>query len=324
MTNRRDTIIQWFSLLACAIIITQVVFILTSGEAFCLNDGCRVVEKLTIVPPLFINLTGLVYFIVLFSVSRWSTTRKRMRPDRPHLLLLLGLATEGVLLGYQLFVLRTFCSYCLVIFTIIVLLNILYGWQQMRYGLPLFAAVLAAFAVLNFSPASLLALQNKNLDGGTYGVRKCANPVKKLYFFFSADCPHCKNVLTVLDNCNSCDFHFNPIDKNQGLTISDIDRNQSYNPSLNRVILSMLNIKTIPVLLVQDPEGFTFIKGEKQIIDFISRECFVHSETTIPETFRFDDSEGMNLFEEQEGECAIEVECPDEPGMNLLQSPTSR
>jgi len=313
MSNKRDTIIQWISVLAGVFIVLQIAFILAQGETFCFNDGCRVVEKLTVIPPLSINIAGLLYFIVLFSASRWSGARAGARLDQPRLLLLLGLAVEGVLLSYQVFVIQTFCSYCLVIFAIIAGLNILCGWQQVRFAVPLFGAVLVSFAALNFSPASLLALKGETLAAGTYAVKKCAEPVKKLYFFFSADCPHCKNVLAVLENCNSCEFHFNPIDRNQTIAIPGLDYTPSYNPSLNRVVLAMLNISTIPVLLVQNQDGLTFIKGEENITRFVSRTCFLQQEeislgpppSAVPE--------GLSIYDEQEGECAIEVECPDEP-----------
>jgi len=316
MSGKRETIIQWGSFLAGIFIALQIVFIISKGEAFCLNDGCRVVEKLTVVPPLYINLAGLLYFTVLFCVSRRSRRSKSGRSgtglDHPHLLLLLGLAVEGVLLSYQLFVIRTLCSYCLVIFAVILVLNILRGWQQIRYGVPLFGVMLASFAVLNFSPASLLALRSENLASGTYAVKRCAVPTRKLYFFFSSDCPHCKNVLKVLENCNSCEFHFNPIDANQTLGISELEYSPSYSPSLNRLVLSMLNISTIPVLLVQNQDGLTFIKGEESIIRFVGQVCFkeqeISTDTNLPE-----EQEGMNFLEEQEGECAIEVECPDDP-----------
>ena len=318
MSGRRDTIIQWISLLAGAIITLQVAFILAKGEAFCLNDGCKVVEKLTIIPPLFINLAGLLYFIVLFCASRWAKPRSGGSIDRPGLLLLLGLAVASVLLSYQIFVTRAFCSYCLVIFAIIIALNLLSGWRQIRFAVPLLGAVLASFAVLNFSPASLLALKSESLASGTYAVRKCAEPAKKLYFFFSSDCPHCKNVLSVLENCNSCEFHFNPIDKKQVLALSGLEYNPSYSSSLNRVILSMLDISTIPVLLVQNPDGLTFIKGEEGIIGFVRQTCFLQEEeiSIDPSLLSLPEPE-MNIYDVQEGDCTIEVECPDEEEQTL-------
>lgn len=318
MALKRDRAIQWLSLLAALLILVQISFIFLKGESFCLNQGCRVVEQLTTIPPLYINLAGLFYFVVLFGISGRHRKRVSQGIDQPRLLLL-GLAVEAVLLSYQFFIIGDFCSYCLVILAIIVILNLLCGWLQIRLAIPMFAAVLGAFAVLNFSPASLLALRSESLATGTFAVKKCEVPNEKLYFFFSADCPHCKNVLAVLENCNSCEFHFNPIDKKQSLAIPGLELTPSYSPDLNRVILSMLNIKTIPVLLWQSQDGLTFIKGEEAIINFISRTCFREKPAISSDAALIEELEGTNLFNEPEGECAIEVECPDEA--EQLQSP---
>jgi len=319
MSGRQNTIIQWASLLAGGIIALQIAIIFFKGEAFCLNDGCRVVEKLTIIPPLYINISGLLFFVILFFACRWFMRKDRLL-DLPHLMLLLGLMVEGVLVSYQFFVIQTFCSYCLIIFFIIVALNLLYGWQQVLIAVPLFSAVVAAFAVLNFSPASLLALRSETLASGTYAIKKCVAPARQLYFFFSADCPHCKNVLKVLENCNNCEFHFNPIDKNQALALPDLTYSPSYSPSLNRVVLSMLDIATIPVLLVQNPDGLTFIKGEASIIDFVSQACFRQEQEISLDPPLYSLPKGMNPYEDGEGDCTIEVEeCPEEPGQT--QSP---
>jgi hypothetical protein len=81
----------------------------------------------------------------------------------------------------------------------------------------------------------------------------------------------------------------------------------------------MLNITTIPVLLVQNQDGLTFIKGEESIIRFVSQACFQQEQDISTDVPLFKESEGINFFDEQEGECAIEVECTDES--ELLQSP---
>lgn len=321
MTIIQNRIIQLTSLCAAVIIALQAAIILFQGEPFCLNDGCRVVEKLTLVPPLYINIAGLLFFLVLFLASRWFSIEKTFL-DIPRFLLLLGLMVEGVLVSYQYFVIQTFCLYCLIIFSIIVALNIVYGWRQALIAIPLFSAVVTAFTLLNFSPASLLALRGETLASGTYAVKKCDTPAKQLYFFFSSECPHCKNVLSALENCNNCEFHFNPIDKNQVLVMPDLEYSPSYNPSLNRVVLSMLNITTIPVLLVQNTNGLTFIKGEESILDFVNRTCFTEKQTISIDPSYSGISDGINLFKEEEGEgeCVIEVEeCPEEP--ETMQSP---
>jgi hypothetical protein len=311
MVRKNDnSIMQGVALLASMIIALQMAIIVIRGDAFCLNQGCRIVEKLTTIPPLFFNLAGLFYFFVVMWVCRWYRGRPLPVFDWLRLLLLIGLTAEGVLVGYQIFVVQTLCSYCLIIFSLIVLLNILHGRQQLLVGVPLFFIVLVAFAVLNFGPA-LLTLQNQSLGTGTLAVKRCVDPAKKLYFFFSADCPHCQTVLKALENCNSCEFHFNPIDRLQSLAIPDLHYTAAYDPALNRLILSLLQIETIPVLLVHQPEGLNIIKGEQSIIRFISQACFREDPILYMDSSQYEEPEDISVYDEQEGDCTIQVECPD-------------
>jgi hypothetical protein len=308
---------QGVALLACLIIALQMAIIVIRGDAFCLNQGCRIVEKLTTIPPLFFNLAGLVYFFVVLGACRWYRGRPLPAFDWLRLWLLIGLTVEGVLVGYQVFVVQTLCSYCLIILSFIVLLNILHGRQQLLVGVPLFIVVLAAFAVLNFGPA-ILTLQNQSLGAGTLAVKRCVEPVKKLYFFFSADCPHCQTVLKALENCNSCEFHFNPIDRLQSLAIPDLHYTPVYDPGLNRLILSLLEIATIPVLLVQQPDGLDIIKGEASIIRFISQTCFREDPMLYMDSSQYEEPEDISVYDEQEGDCTIQVECPDSVGESAI------
>jgi hypothetical protein len=124
-----------------------------------------------------------------------------------------------VLFGYQLFVAQAFCGWCLTVFGLIALLNALAGGRQALRAAAVFAAALVAFSALRFgvvrSPAG-----GRALDGGTFGVRRCEKPAKQLYLVFSSNCPHCAEVLRTLESCNSCNFHFNPIDPIAGLDLA--------------------------------------------------------------------------------------------------------
>jgi hypothetical protein len=85
----------------------------------------------------------------------------------------------------------------------------------------------------------------------------------------------------------------------------------------------MLNITTIPVLLVQNQDGLTFIKGEDNINRFISHTCFrQEQELSIDPSLSNLPENGMNIYDGQGEECDIEVECPDEP--EQTQSPETR
>lgn len=334
MTAKRTRILQWTALLACLLIAAQMATILIRGGALCLNQGCEIVEALTTVPALYFNLAGLLYFLAILVGSRSFATRDRSRFDWLRLLLLAGLAAEGVLINYQLFVAQTFCSYCLLIFAIIVLLNLISGWRQTLLGLAVFLAMFAAFGALNFGAARIL-IQKQNLRAGTFATRSSATPGKELFLLFSSDCSHCRNVLAAIEGADNCEINFNPIDRIEALALPGLTYVPGYNPALNRLLLSLLEIKSIPVLLAKDQEGLAFIKGEGAITNYINQTCFAaplwpesgatSANETItplwPESGAASDNATIGFSEATtiEGECEIEVACPDQ----LEQSTTS-
>ena len=57
-------------LLACLVIAVQMCMIIFRGDAVCLNEGCKIVERLTTISPFYFNMIGLVYFVILLMVIR--------------------------------------------------------------------------------------------------------------------------------------------------------------------------------------------------------------------------------------------------------------
>jgi hypothetical protein len=290
--------------------------ILARGKAICLNEGCRVVEGLTRVPPLFINLAGLGFFVTA-ALLAWRAAASK--PARRLLVVLLsaGIAAEGVLFGYQLFVAKAFCSWCLAVFALVVLLNLLAGWRQALVASAVFAAVLVALSALRFGVVQPEP-GGRALDGGTWGVHRCADPAKQVYLIFSSNCPHCSEVLQALESCNSCNFHFNPIDRIAGLDLPGVEPNASYDPEVNRGLLAMLGIEEVPVLLVPGPEGMSVIRGDKRIVAYIRAECFRTEPVLNVDPSRLLGEGSLELFRDKEDDgCNVKVDCP--PG----EKPTS-
>lgn len=310
MARKQEKIVPYISSLACFIIALQITAIAFRGDPFCLNEGCRIVEKLTAIPPLLFNLAGFVFFLAVFLASLRSRGRPATALDWPRTLLLAGLTVEGVLVGYQFLVAQILCSYCLAIFSIVIILNLLYGRQQAITGAMLFLAVFGVFAMLNFGP-TLLDLRNKSMANGSFAIKRCDAPFRQLYFFFSSDCPHCRNVLNALQSCNSCEFHFNPVERIQTLDFPALEYSPAYEPALNRLVLSLLGIKTIPVLLVKNSDELTFIKGEKNIIRYVSQACFRDDQMDYPGPSVANEPEGMSVAGEPEEDCTLQSDCPD-------------
>ena len=91
---------------------------------------------------------------------------------------------------------------------------------------------------------------------------------------------------------------------------------------MNRLILSLVKIQTIPVLLVQNPDGLTFIKGEESIIHFISQACFREEPQLYLDSSLYNAPEGMSVYDEHQGECNIQLDCPD--AAEQMQSPAGQ
>ena len=287
----------------------QSLLLLARGKAICLNEGCRVVEGLTRVPPLVINLAGLGFFLAT-AVLAWRAPASAVARRLLGVLLLAGIAVEGVLFGYQFFVAKAFCAWCLAVFALVVLLNLLAGARQALGAAAVLAASLAAFSALSFGVIQPAA-GGRALDGGTYGVRRCAAPAKQVYLVFSSTCPHCAEVLRALESCNSCNFHFNPIDQIAGLDLPGVERSASYDPGVNRGLLALLGIEEVPVLLVPGPEGMSVIRGEKRILAYIRAECFRASPVLNIDPSRLLGGGSLELFrDEKDDGCNVKVDCP--------------
>ncbi|MFH1217365.1 MAG: vitamin K epoxide reductase family protein [Pseudomonadota bacterium] len=311
MNERRLKLISFISFGASALIAAQVLIIIFKGEAACLNEGCKVVESLTRISPLLFNLIGFIFFQCVCWVFYLARKKGNLFIEFARLILLAGLTVEGVLLAYQIYVANTFCSYCLIIFAFVFLLNILAGTRQIVAGTALLAGIIAVSSMLSYGPTALLS-KNQTIHNGTYGSRPCSTPKKELYLFFSADCPHCKNVLTALEGCSSCNFHFNPIEKiGEDVLNGNLERTASYDPELNKLLLKLLGIDAIPVLLEKTPSGFSIIRGEAEIISYVRQSCYLADPLLYLNKSEQDDQNNLPIFN-QEGECSVSVECDEE------------
>ena len=98
------------------------------------------------------------------------------------------------------------------------------------------------------------------------------------------------------------------------LAIPELEYAPTYDPALNRLILALLRIDTIPVLLVQNQDSLNFIRGEQSIIHFIGQDCFREEPFLYMDSSQYGDSENISVYDEQEGDCTIQLECPDPAG----------
>ena len=256
------------ALLAALMTMAQLGFIWWKGDAFCLNQGCKVVEQLTKVSPVVINLVGLIYFLLLFWGLQVSRNQIRRVPRFVAPLLLGGLAVEGVLIGFQYLVAQAFCFYCLSILAAVVLLNIMLGWRQLLHGAFIFSAVFLALASLKLNP--VIAGQSA-FKQGIFATRPGAPSQSASYLFYSSTCAHCQNVLAVLGRNPKIAVHLNPVDVVTTTSLPGVQINKTYSFQVNRDLLASLSIDEIPVLMRTTPTGLSVFRGEQAIIAAINQ-----------------------------------------------------
>lgn len=247
----------------------QIVLIYTKGKGLCFNNGCEVVDSLTTVSPFFFNIAGFVFFQTLFWCLLWGRNGSEYWHKFARLLLLAGLATEAVLIFFQYSIAAVFCSYCLVIFSIILLLNILCGLRQIFCGAVLFFAVIVTCFCLQFRAVG----SGGSLDMGSIAMTPGEKDGAELYLFFSSTCRHCEKIIDILREENTCSVRFNPVERIDSFSFSGAKDFTEYDPMINFNFLKHLSIKEVPALVVKEEHKSLVIKGELAIREYLDQNC---------------------------------------------------
>ena len=251
----------------------QDLFIHYQGEGICFNHGCRVVDSLTTVDPLLFNIAGFIFFLLvtigLNQARKGSDLWKRF----VSLILLAALAAEGILLAFQILVSQVFCSYCLIILTLIVLANIFLGPKQIFKGMVIFGAVLLASFSLDYRSinAGLEPLESGTM--ARYQPADSTAPGRRLFLFFSSSCTHCENVIEGLQDNRACTINFNPVDRIDSFSFPGAVATDGYNHKVNLRYLKQFGIEEIPVLAEQTESSITLVQGEQEISRFLRQQC---------------------------------------------------
>jgi hypothetical protein len=155
------------------------------GRSICVSGGCGLVAQLARFGDLSMILIGFMALAFLALLSglnrRW---RSGLLDSTINFALIAALAAEGFFVGYQVFWLPEFCLLCLGVFAIFVslgLLRLFAGWKEAAAGFVAFTLVLC-------------------FVGFVLPPRGTALPSdKKMILFYSAECPHCKEIKEEID-----------------------------------------------------------------------------------------------------------------------------
>lgn len=329
----RARLLALTALAASLLIGIQLALIAWQGEAACFNEGCRIVEGLTRVSPFVFNLFGLLFFLFIGLLAAFVRNRP-LAARFLALLLLAAMAGEGVLLAYQYHVALAWCSYCLVIFGLVALCNLIVGLRQLFTAAVLVVAVNIIFALLRFEPAPQAA-RDSGLAAGTAAVRPGTADGRNVFLIYSKDCPHCLALLQKLPGFAACTIRLNPVGDPPPLDIPGLERMTDFQPEKNLQLLRMLQIDAVPVLVAPENGGYRILRSESDIASYLQANCteVVESKAPVPETsepetsepepFLLPDSQPL-LPPPQDQECSVDVECADPLPPYLEQAEPTR
>ena len=295
----------------------QILLVLFQGEAACIGDGCRIVESLTTVPPVLFNIAGLCFFQVIF----WGAMADMKYPGRTiwamKVMLLAGMACEGVLVAFQYYISEVFCLYCLVILILVLLLNVSLGTRQVGTGILIFISVFMVFSGLQFKSAAASQDGDVPLTGGTYGLRPAPGNGPQLSLFFSSSCRYCEEVIGALQERPGCAVRFQPVEEISDFAFPGMERAPGYSPAINRNFLQTLGIDQIPVLMARDAEGIRIMKGEGPISSYLDRYC--PADRAAGKTGTSTPARSSGIPAQNDGSCTVLEDCED----GISQQPAS-
>lgn len=177
-----------------------------AGSSVCGTEGCRVIASFARSEALVAAL-GFLFWALLFA-ARMS----ERGGGAVSLLLAAALSAEGYLLGFQLFIARELCPFCLASAALVVLAGAVRAWEEDAGVLSGFAGLLAVLAFTWLANPGL-----PRLPGHTCTV------------LYSEDCPHC---LEVLRECSL-----------RGIRIGTLEVREASG------LLRSLGLKEVPILV---------------------------------------------------------------------------
>lgn len=225
-------------LLSTLLVLTEIV-LQAYGKSICLTEGCKVVSKHVRFGDLSILLIGLTTFasLALFSFLKLFTTRSG--PARLiNMILIVSLACEGFLTGYQVFAIHTLCLFCLIILGIVLVL-----------------CIIRLFAGEGDVIAGVIAL------GAVFGMFYLVPPPEtdirlpadeKMVLFFSKECIHCSEVMKELQDA--------------GMHVAHVEVN-AYSG-----VLKSFGVEHVPTLFINEKHQKMLLTGKDAIRSYL-RAC---------------------------------------------------
>ncbi|MCS7214840.1 MAG: hypothetical protein RMI30_00745 [Thermodesulfovibrio sp.] len=220
-------------LFAFLVILTETILNIY-GKSVCTTEGCRIVESFVKGGNLFLLFSGLFLFGTLFFISIYKFPKSfDSFVEYVHSGILIGaLSVEGYLLGFQTFIIKEFCFFCITVFGLIFIGSLLRMFEK-RYEM-----------ILSFSGFVSIFLM-------TYVVNPEIShiPSNKYTLVYSKDCIHCEEVIQFC--------------KSNSISIQTVEAKNITG------ILKSLRIDYVPVLFCDEGDIRKIIIGPDNIKDYL-------------------------------------------------------
>lgn len=227
LNEKKATFFQIVLYCAGLIITLSEFFLKFSGKSLCKTEGCRIVESFVKGGDIVLLISGLILFGLLLFLA---ITKKI--PIFHSVILITALSIEGYLLGFQSFIVKEFCLFCLVIFGILFISAMIRLFQGRKE---------IAFAFISFTSVFfIIYLVNPKIN---------EFPSSQYVLIYSKDCPHCKEVIQYCKQM-SIDVH--------ALEEKEISGT-----------LKSLKINSVPVLFCNEGKEKKFIIGVDNIKEYL-------------------------------------------------------
>lgn len=263
---------KWLAAALFLMILAQTAHLLFRGEAYCPNEGCRIVDEQSPLSPIVTNVGGLLYFAILFLLFRAARKRPEGGGAARFLLapcMLAGMAAEGVLSIFQVQT-GAFCAYCCTILAGLFLINLCLGKRQALNAIFTFCGVAVAAFLLTSPKGEGPIAAAQSIRAGTQFVKTGPEGSDIRYFFFKESCKYCKPVLDELMQDNNATLRLNPLAELKKMEFPEATPQSVFVPEANRLFLRGLGINSVPVLLVQRANGsMSLYMGVSQIGEYL-------------------------------------------------------
>lgn len=199
-------------------------------KSICSTEGCKIVAESVRFSDNIIVLTGFLAFGILLLLS---FCKKESCQKLIDAMLITFLSAEGVFVGYQLFRVKTICIFCFTVFLTFVALTIIRSLSR-RFVLTGFLSFFSVlFVMFMLKPVTVNGISFKS----TYTI------------IYKKGCPHCEKVIK---EAEEKDINFKKL-----------------NVQKCSWFLKALNIREVPVLVVNKEAEKLIIIGDKNIENFL-------------------------------------------------------